>query len=46
MVNNHFWLFLGSTEEPLSDAEYVAIALGLSIILVLTYIIIDGFRKG
>ena len=44
-MENYFWS-LGSTEELLSDVEYVAIALGLFIIIVLICIIIDGLRKG
>ena len=36
----------GSTEELLSDAEYVALVLGLFLIIVLAYLITDGCRKG
>ena len=41
----NFGLSLGSTEELLSDAEYVVIALGLFGVLVLAYLISEACRK-
>ena len=39
-------LSIGPTEKSLTDAEYVAIALGLFAVFVLAYLIIDACHKG